>query len=420
MKQQLFFLGMLSAQMVFAQSTFEKYLRPAEGHFLHQPQAFVCRDGSVLLTGNNYLSTQKTFLMHFSARGEVLQEKYYGGGAVHETGSSFYERADGKFWLLGNRQDYLRKPQERQRQVYLQLLSALGDSLRSISYHGILTGNLYGAPNGDLYFPVDTIGTTAEMEDAFLVKTDSTGKERWRVKFATPDYDRITSITAAGDGTLLLCGYRSKPVYHEADLLMARVDTSGKILWEKSFDLYPERPLIISAVPGTQRWTVSLGKDSTVAPSAGFVSDSTSNRTSEMATGVFIEGKKVVFTATVSEWQKPLSYLRLTLDLEGNELKRELKQSPWPMAAGKKHFITLDTDSTADGKTDLVLRKFSHEGKLIWQQQYGRKEHWERALVKVLADGFLIYGTANTSNSGDTYEMFVIKTDRKGRVKAGK
>jgi hypothetical protein len=360
---------------------------------------------------------EKAILLHFSAKGDSLEFHEY-GGALFDGFGKLYERPDGNFWISESRADWGNgRGPDTQHQAQLLLVNAHGDSIRSFDYTGTLGGSLFMAPGGSMYFPVYIIGNTDVMYDSYLVKTDANGNEQWRTKFGGPGYEQLTSVCSTPSGTLMVCGSRMRFSYSDSDILFAAVDTSGHILWEKTLDLHPERSAIYRAIPGTARPTFFISPDSTVPPRFAYVSDSVSTATSELPNGIFMEGNNVVITATVTQPDSPMVYLRMKFDQQGNEIERRFDRQIAATKVGKHAFASLETITTSGGKTHLVLKKTSDKGKLLWTRNLERPGFSQNGYLMVLpGGGFLIYGVANASNAVDTFQIFMIRTDRRGRV----
>lgn len=92
-----------------------------------------------------------------------------------------------------------------------------------------------------------TFGTTTLVsnggEDGFLAKIDAHGNFTWATSFGGRSDDRVTSVAAVGDGTLVAAGYFSGSVNFgaitreasgPADIFVTKVDTEGGIIWASS------------------------------------------------------------------------------------------------------------------------------------------------------------------------------------------
>lgn len=76
--------------------------------------------------------------------------------------------------------------------------------------------------------------------------------------------------------------------------------------------------------------------------------------------------------------------------------------------------INVTTIGSVNGNTsDILLTKNYPNGNEIWSQQFGGKSYDKASSILATEDGYLIIGSTSSYGNGN-YDMFVIKTDKKG------
>jgi hypothetical protein len=96
---------------------------------------------------------------------------------------------------------------------------------------------------GNVYIAGDTKGALAGQHygktDGFVSKFDSTGKAIWIKQFGTVEEDNISWVALDAFGNIYVTGYTrgvaGEKHFGREDILVARLDTSGNILWQRQF-----------------------------------------------------------------------------------------------------------------------------------------------------------------------------------------
>jgi hypothetical protein len=77
--------------------------------------------------------------------------------------------------------------------------------------------------------------------------------------------------------------------------------------------------------------------------------------------------------------------------------------------------INVTTIGNIDGSaSDILLTKNYENGNEIWSQQFGGSSYDKASSIIETEEGYLIVGSTSSYGKGN-YDMFVIKTDKKGK-----
>jgi len=79
----------------------------------------------------------------------------------------------------------------------------------------------------------DSIG--AGSQDMWLIKTDSDGNMQWNKTFGGAGYDYASSVIQTSDGGYALVGYTDSFGAGSADAWLVRTDPNGNMLWNQTF-----------------------------------------------------------------------------------------------------------------------------------------------------------------------------------------
>ncbi|WP_439151071.1 serine hydrolase domain-containing protein [Winogradskyella sp.] len=85
-----------------------------------------------------------------------------------------------------------------------------------------------------------------------------------------------------------------------------------------------------------------------------------------------------------------------------------------PKIETKNGYIQVTTIESVNGDaSDILLTKNYSNGNEIWSQQFGGSSYDKASSILATDDGYLIIGSTSSYGNGN-YDMFVIKTDKKG------
>jgi hypothetical protein len=159
--------------------------------------------------------------------GSIVRENGYGHPGYDRV-TDVVPAGDG-FLFAGHSQ----KTAERMsRQTYLLMTDARGLPLWERVYGGPeMWSALYLQPAGDGGFVIAG-GTDASGDgDMFVLKVDAEGRELWRKRVGTPDWDEINhGILVRPDGTIVLIGYTNPHGSDQHDLVAATLSKNGDLV----------------------------------------------------------------------------------------------------------------------------------------------------------------------------------------------
>jgi hypothetical protein len=87
---------------------------------------------------------------------------------------------------------------------------------------------------GGFVFGGDTRSSDQGGEDVFVFKSNNVGPE-WRRVYGGPGDDGLRGLVEAADGDLLVVGYTSSVPGGERDGWVARLDSEGDLIWQRSY-----------------------------------------------------------------------------------------------------------------------------------------------------------------------------------------
>lgn len=161
------------------------------------------------------------FVFKLDSSGNISWQKTYEGGCA----SSIWGTSDGGY-ILGGGCGVLR-------------LDSSGNILWQKAFSG-LDGNgsvIQQTEDGGYILAGTTRPTDLELENVWIIKLSQTGDFVWGRKLGTSDYDYFTSLCQTADGGYVLTGYTVTITDNsrKSQAWMARLDSSGNLLWQKAF-----------------------------------------------------------------------------------------------------------------------------------------------------------------------------------------
>ncbi|MCK6463122.1 MAG: carboxypeptidase-like regulatory domain-containing protein [Candidatus Pacebacteria bacterium] len=266
----------------------------------------------------------------------------------------------------------------------------------------------------------------------YLIKVDAEGNELWNKTYGNGE---VNFVQTTSDGGFIVTGQVEKPnSTFDYDILLLKVNQNGDEVWRKAFDIFstddgtcvkqtPEgeyvvatsaRAIIRTDGQGNEIWKRSFDYSGSVA-------------------WKYIEVTKkndLIATGTVSNDEIVLT----KLDSNGNELwfkKFGSFGASWAGAVRETrdggYLVTGTTNITdthlpiKDWKGDVYLLKTDLQGNKFWEKTFSKATRLEggRAVEETRDGGFLI-ASDTYGSSTDFTDIWIIKTDDLGNLKADK
>ena len=167
------------------------------------------------------------YVLVSSPDGSIVKENGYGHAGYDRV--TDVAAADGGFVLVGHSQ---RPEQGAPRQTYVIKTDANGLPLWERIHGGPEAWSaLYVEPSEDGGFIVAGGTDGGGDGDMFVMKVDGEGREQWRKRVGTPDWDEINhGLIVRPDGTIVLVGYTHARGTETNDLVAATLTRDGETL----------------------------------------------------------------------------------------------------------------------------------------------------------------------------------------------
>lgn len=201
-------------------------------------------DGGYILTGlttDGAHGGEDVFLIKTNSKGEVLWKKTFGGPG-NDNGWAVRQVADGGYIIAGFTDSFGNGDMD----IYLIRTDSKGEAIWSKTFGG--EGDEYGwdvrITNDNEFIIAAQTNSIGEGEaDAYLLKVDEDGNEKWSKTYGGTKDDRIFSVQQTPDGGYVAAGitYNYTSVGpDDRDGYLLKTDASGNEEWYKTFgkDLY--------------------------------------------------------------------------------------------------------------------------------------------------------------------------------------
>jgi hypothetical protein len=201
-------------------------------------------DGGFAVSGTSHTYTngdQDLLVYRLDASGNKLWRKNY-GGIQHEGGGYINTTSDGGFILCGSTYTYTNGDSD----CLIYRLNAAGQKLWRRNYGGVNSdygtvaretadGGFILAGYSNTYSTMSALDLVPAQYDCILYRLDDTGHKQWRRTYGGLQGDYCWDIRQTADRGFVFLGYTYCDTNGGADLLVARVDSSGHKMWRKNF-----------------------------------------------------------------------------------------------------------------------------------------------------------------------------------------
>lgn len=160
------------------------------------------------------------------ADGTAIRENAFGGGGYDRF--TAMAEAPGAYVFLGHSQ----AEGSDKRRIFVVKTDRDGKPLWERIHDAPESwGALYIEPTGDGGFIVAGGTTIAGDGDMFAMKLDAEGRELWRKRVGTADWDEVNhGLVVRTDGTIVLAGYTHRRGEEANDLVAASLSSSGELV----------------------------------------------------------------------------------------------------------------------------------------------------------------------------------------------
>lgn len=191
-------------------------------------------DGGYIVTGysdGSALGLEDIYLVRFSATGDTLWSKVF-GGSNKDFGRSVVQTSDGSFAVCGETQSF----GVLKNDAFLMKTDANGSLLWAKTFGGAEQDYAYSllqTSDGGFLLAGSTIsfGNAAGYEDVYLIKTDATGNVQWTKTYGGSGDDAAYNIQPTADGGYIITGEEGSVQY---GVLLMKINASGDSIWVKT------------------------------------------------------------------------------------------------------------------------------------------------------------------------------------------
>lgn len=227
-----------------------------------------------------------------------------------------------------------------------------------------------------------TTGTLEGDSDMWLIKTDSTGHLQWNKTFGNEKFDAGKSLLELNDEGYLLGGFSVSSTEPEEDMLIIKVDKTGKTQWNKTFGGI-QREFLYDMISLSDGSFLLVGE-----------------------TNTYGSGSQDIWLVKINnsgDWLWDHTYGLGS----GTERGYSIIQ------ASGNSFVIVGMTSSQD-HSDVWIIKIDENGSILWDKTYGGNEaDYGNKIISSTDGGFVIAGSTAKNDFSD-FDMWLLKIDSFG------
>jgi hypothetical protein len=309
--------------------------------------------------------------------GDMEWNKTYGGNEG-DIAQSIIETSDGGFALVG----YTDSFDAMFTDFWLVKTDAAGNVEWNKTYGQWYRDYAYSVvetSDGGFALAGYSLSVVGDLEDYFLVKTDSSGNLMWNKTYGGPDREYAYSVVETSDGGFALAGYSS---FSNSDFWLVKTDEFGNMEWNKTY-----------GGDGLDR-AYSMIKTS----DGGFL----------LAGKTMLADDTLVFWLVKTDEYGNMEWNKTYGESHGWSGYPVIETSDVCFAFASRAYIDWETTGY-----DCWLIKIDATGNVVWNQTYTEEDDQSvDSLIETSDGGFALAGSnANIASDGD---FWLIRTDEKG------
>jgi len=375
-----------------------------DGAYLVSPTS----DGGYIISGHttpNDSEFQDAWIIKTDAEGKEIWNKTFGGTGDEEA-YSVRLTSDGGYILLVGTSSFSQEDED----IWLIKTDAEGQVDWSKIFGGVnndVGQSVQQTSDGGYILAGWTASSSAEIFDAWLIKTDSEGREVWNRTFGGSNADAAHSVMPTVDGGYILAGRTfsyGKGNDWNSDAWLIKTNSQGDQLWHKTFGgtasdfAYSVHPLMEGGyiLSGS---TLSYGEGGSDAWL--IKTDSEGNEIWNRTFGG--TGEEMGFTALYSSDGGYIITASIMESLDAVSID-QVSQNQRPK------------ESLHHGGEDVWLIKTDLEGRALWSRIFGgASQDRLPSLESTNDDGYILAGFTSSFGAGDL-EAWLIKVDSEGNI----
>ncbi|UCH88902.1 MAG: hypothetical protein JSV49_11805, partial [Thermoplasmata archaeon] len=192
-------------------------------------------DGGYIIVGDTQSyggSDRDVWLIKTDSSGSETWNKTFGGN-IYDVGYFVQQTSDGGYVINGYTTSY-----GTGGDAWLIKTNSAGTEIWNMTFGG--SDDDYGfsvqqTSDGGFIIAGRTKSYSAGDNNAWLIKTNSTGCEQWNRTFGGSDWDQSNSVQQTSEGGYIIAGYTKSYGAGVGDLWLIKTDSTGTESWNKTF-----------------------------------------------------------------------------------------------------------------------------------------------------------------------------------------